>query len=100
WGGGGALAVLWARLGRGLEQPLLGVGAASGVLLRPLPLDPVADLVARDHPQPAAERVAGLVVVKVRDPRRHRQEHFLDDVLGVARRQVMPTAPAVDQRAV
>jgi hypothetical protein len=51
-------------------------------------------------PDPAAERVAGPIAAKSRDPTRNRLKYFLADVGCILRRQTSPAAPTVDHRTV
>ena len=95
-----SVADLFRDRGRQAGHPLPGVGAARSARLPALPAEMVADLVARDRPQPAAERVALLLLAEAAEVAGHRPEHVLEDVRGVLRRQVAAAAPVKHQRSV
>src|SRR5689334_5560275 len=60
----------------------------------------VADLVARDRPEPAAERIAGPFTAEIRDVPSHGGEHFLANIGGVRLGHPGASAPDVDGRAI
>ena len=83
-----------------LRKVDLGIGPAGRLRLPGVAAEMIADLVPRDRPQPVAERVAGPVLVKRLDVRRHRLEDLLKNVRHVLLGQAHRPAPVVDQRRI
>ena len=81
-------------------QAQQGVGAASGARLVRPPPEVIADLVACDGPQPAAEAVARTVAAEIGEMFGDGAEHVLENVGGIVGVQTTPPAPVVDQRRV
>ena len=87
------------RVGHGLEA-VPGVRSAHGLRPAVVATDVQEDLVPRDGAQPAAERVAGAVMVKPFEVGGGRGEYPLGDVLGVGRINQAAGAPKQDQRPI
>jgi hypothetical protein len=79
---------------------LLGGGASLGRDLGGEPPLMVANLVARNRPEPTTETSLGPLGMEVLDVRSHRDEDLLDDVRRVVKTQARPPTPLKDRWAV
>jgi hypothetical protein len=82
------------------QELRLGVAAALRLRMLVAPAEMIADLVARDGPQPTAEAIPGPLVAKAADRGRDRLEDLLNDLGSVVGLETGVAAPAVDQRSV